>query len=58
MDEDIRIPDPEPDGYFRITCGSVSVSLDILQDDDQMVNDLAKAVSKTKAMLAAMRETR
>ena len=58
MDENTLVPGPVPDGYFRITCGSVSVSLDILQDDDQMVNDLAKAVSKMKAMLAAMRETR
>ena len=58
MDENTRIPEPGPDGDFRVTCGSVSISLDILQDDDQMVNDLAKAVGKTKALLAAMRETR
>ena len=58
MDENTRIPEPVPDGYFRITCGAVSISLDILQADDQMVNDLAKAVGKTKALLAAMRETR
>lgn len=58
MDENIRVPEPVPDGYFRITCGVVSISLDILQDDDQMVNDLAKAVSKTKALLASIRETR
>lgn len=58
MDENTRIPEPVPDGYFRITYGSVNISLDILQDDDQMVNDLAKAVGKTKALLAAMRETR
>lgn len=58
MDENTRVPEPVPDGYFRITVGSVSISLDILQDDDQMVNDLAKAVSKTKALLSAMRETR
>ena len=58
MDENIRVPEPVPDGYFRITCGSVSISLDILQDDDQMVKDLAKAVGKTKALLASIRETR
>ena len=58
MDENTRVPEPVPDGYFRITCGAVSISLDIMQDDDQMVNDLAKAVSRTKALLSAMRETR
>lgn len=58
MDENTRIPEPVPEGYFRISQGSVTISIDIMQDDDQMVNDLAKAVGKTKALLAAMRETR
>ena len=58
MDENTRVPEPVPDGYFRITCGSVSISLDILQDDDQMQVDLDKALDKTRALLVAMRETR
>ena len=58
MDENTRVPEPVPDGYFRITCGTVSISLDILQDDDQMVQDLATAVRRAKAILAAVRESR
>lgn len=58
MDENTRIPEPVPDGYFRVIQGSVSFSIDIMQDDDQMVQDLATAVRRAKAILAAIRESR